>query len=62
MPSAAGLLSNDPAELTARARQWLDDPGLAARAGEAARAHALEHYGLERFLADWDEQIGRVVA
>ncbi|WP_313815333.1 glycosyltransferase [Citricoccus sp.] len=62
VPPAAGLLSNDLGELADRGRQWLQDPDLAARAGTAARAHALDRYGLERFLADWDELIGRVVA
>ncbi|QCU78079.1 glycosyltransferase family 1 protein [Citricoccus sp. SGAir0253] len=62
VPAAAGLLSNDPAELCARGGQWLREPDVAAEAGAAARAHALEHYGLERFLADWDVLIEGVVA
>ena len=62
VPAAAGLLSNDPAELAGRARQWLDDPGAAADAGAAARAHALERHGLDRFLADWDALLEKVVA
>ncbi|MFB9070451.1 glycosyltransferase [Citricoccus parietis] len=62
VPPAAGLLSNDLGELAHRGRQWLQDPELAARSGTAARAHALDRYGLERFLADWDALIGRVVA
>ncbi|MGW9549481.1 glycosyltransferase [Citricoccus zhacaiensis] len=62
VPPSAGLLSNDPAELAHRGRQWLDNPELAARAGAAARAHALDRYGLQRFLADWDALIGRVIA
>ncbi|MEW1980091.1 glycosyltransferase [Citricoccus sp. NPDC079358] len=62
VPPSAGLLSNDLGELADRGRQWLQDPELAARAGAAARAHALDRYGLERFLADWDMLIGRVTA
>lgn len=62
VPAAAGLLSNDLDELAERARRWLADPGLAAQAGAAARAHALDRYGLERFLADWDAFLERVVA
>ncbi|MDI3330873.1 MAG: glycosyltransferase [Micrococcus sp.] len=62
VPSSAGLLSNDPAELAERGRHWLEDPASAAEAGAAARAHALDRYGLDRFLADWDALIERVVA
>ncbi|GAA1120922.1 glycosyltransferase [Citricoccus alkalitolerans] len=62
VPPSAGLLSNDLGELAHRGRQWIQDPELAARAGAAARAHALERYGLARFLTDWDALIGRVVA
>lgn len=62
VPPSAGLLSNDLGELAQRGRQWLEDPDLAARAGAAARVHALDRYGLERFLADWDALIERVVA
>jgi hypothetical protein len=62
VPSSAGLLSNDPAELAERGRQWLQDPASAAEAGAAARALALDRYGLERFLADWDALVERVAA
>jgi hypothetical protein len=62
VPAAAGLLSNDPAELAERGRQWLQDPASAAEAGAAARAHALDRYGLDRFLAEWDALIERVLA
>jgi glycosyltransferase involved in cell wall biosynthesis len=43
-------------------RGYLDDPGRAARDGAAARAAALERYGLERFLADWDTTLADVAA
>ncbi len=62
VPAPAGLLSNDPAELAERGRQWLEDPSSAAEAGAAARAHALDRYGLDRFLGDWDALIERVLA
>jgi Glycosyl transferases group 1 len=62
VPSSAGLLSNDLAELAERGHQWLQDPASAAEAGAAARSHALDRYGLERFLADWDALLEQVVA
>ncbi|MFC7402369.1 glycosyltransferase [Citricoccus sp. GCM10030269] len=62
VPASAGLLSNNLDELAQRGRQWLDEPELAAEAGRAARSHAKDRYGLERFLADWDALVERVVA
>jgi glycosyltransferase involved in cell wall biosynthesis len=46
--------AGDAAALAARVGLLLDDPERAAAMGRAARAHALERYGLERFLAEWD--------
>jgi hypothetical protein len=40
----------------------IDDPGEAAERGRAARTVALERYGLERFLADWDEVLEEVAS
>lgn len=54
VPPEAGVLSNDIEELCAAVRRLVDDPDLARATGTAARAHALEHFGLERFLDDWD--------
>ena len=62
VPAAAGLLSNDPAQLEARARLWLADRDAAAAAGAAAREHALAHYGLARFLAEWDMIMAEVTS
>jgi hypothetical protein len=42
-------------ELRRCARLLVNDPEEARRRGKAAREAALERYGLERFLADWDE-------
>lgn len=55
VPPEAGAISADPDELAAVARLLIDDPDEARSRGRAARAFALEHYGLARFLADWDE-------
>ena len=38
------------------------DPDEAAERGRAARAAALERYGLERFLADWDAVLEEVAS
>ncbi|GAB2689708.1 glycosyltransferase [Thalassiella azotivora] len=54
VPPGAGVLSCDPEELLAVARRWLADPDEARAVGHAARAHALDRYGLHRFLDDWD--------
>lgn len=57
VPAAAGVVSSDPADLVAALRRWLADPTEAKERGLAARAHALERFGLERFLSDWHEVI-----
>jgi glycosyltransferase involved in cell wall biosynthesis len=46
--------------LAEAARRFLRDPDAARAAGDAARAFALERYGLGRFLADWDELLSEV--
>lgn len=56
-----GVLTCDPAELSAAARRWLHDPEEARRFGMAAREHALARYGLDRFLSDWDRLLKEVV-
>jgi glycosyltransferase involved in cell wall biosynthesis len=61
VPPEAGVVSNDPTVLAAGLRQFIDDPELARVTGKAARAAALERYGLERFLADWDAVLNEVV-
>jgi glycosyltransferase involved in cell wall biosynthesis len=54
VPEAAGLVTNDLSALRRTAEHWLADPAAARERGLAARAHALAHYGLDRFLTDWD--------
>lgn len=54
VPPAAGVVTNRLDHLAAGCRRLLADPERAAAMGRAARAHALERYGLERFLAEWD--------
>lgn len=54
VPADAGLVSSDLDALLRRADHWIDDPDSAREAGRAARRHALEKFGLPRFLDDWD--------
>ena len=61
VPPEAGVLSTDVAELRRAAARLLADPQEAARRGAAGRAHALQKYGLGRFLADWDALLHRHV-
>ena len=58
VPPEAGVLSNRPEELAAALWRFVHDPSEAQRAGAAAREAALERYGLQRFLDDWDERLG----
>jgi glycosyltransferase involved in cell wall biosynthesis len=49
-----GVVSNDLSVLVDGIRELLDDPDHAAGMGRAARARALDRYGLDRFLGDWN--------
>ncbi len=42
-------------------KQLLNDPAEARRLGEAGRRTACERFGIERFVRDWMEVMGRVV-
>jgi len=55
VPPAAGVLSTRVDVLAEAVRAFVADRGRAREAGIAARNAALERYGIERFLADWDE-------
>jgi glycosyltransferase involved in cell wall biosynthesis len=54
VPEEAGVLSTRPERLWEAAGVFLHDEDAARLAGKAARAAALERYGLTRFLRDWD--------
>jgi hypothetical protein len=60
VPPGAGLVSADVDELAAAARALVADPALAWGKGVLARAHALERFGLARFLSDWDRLLEEV--
>ena len=57
IPAAAGVVSTRVERLTEAARGFLAAPERAREAGLAARRSALERFGLERFLADWDQAL-----
>ena len=60
VPAGGGLVTADVDALAAAARALVADPDLARAQGEAARRHALERFGLARFLADWDRLLEEV--
>lgn len=60
VPDDAGVVSSDPEVLVAAARRWLQDPDEARARGQAARTHALRRFGLDRFLADWQQLLKEV--
>jgi glycosyltransferase involved in cell wall biosynthesis len=62
VPPEAGVVTTRRDGLADGVRRFLADPALAAEAGAAARRHALERYGLKRFLDDWDELLGAEVS
>jgi hypothetical protein len=60
VPAAAGLVTADVDALVATARRWMADPDEARERGRAGRAHVLTHFGLERFLTDWQATLKEV--
>jgi hypothetical protein len=62
VPPDAGVVSNRLPVLTDALRRLGRDHEEAARLGKAARAAALERFGLDRFLADWDALLAEVRA
>lgn len=55
VPPDAGVVSNRLDVLASELRRLVAEPEEARLLGKAARAAALSRYGLDRFLADWDE-------
>jgi Glycosyl transferases group 1 len=60
VPAGAGVVSTRVDALADGVRRFVAEPERAREAGLAARAAALERYGLERFLADWDDLLEEV--
>ena len=61
VPPDAGVVSTRVGVLAEAARRLLRDPDEGRYRGKAARAAALERYGLGRFLDDWDRLLWEVV-
>ena len=61
VPPEAGLVTTRPDALSAAVRELCQDVDRARAMGTRARSHALERFGLARFLADWDEVLARAV-
>ena len=62
VPAGAGVVSTRIDELRGGLRRFVAEPEQARASGAAAREAALARYGLERFLADWDELLEQVAA
>ncbi|MGS2640206.1 hypothetical protein [Streptosporangium sp. LJ11] len=54
------MISTRVDTLAAALEDFAADPALAEHVGKAARA-ALAHYGLSRFLADWDDVLRKII-
>lgn len=57
VPREAGVVSVDLAMLGHALRDFLNDHATAVAAGKAAREFAAARFGLDRFLAEWDQLI-----
>lgn len=62
VPPEAGFLSTDVDRIAATLTRLVADPDEARERGAAARRAALERFGLERFLADWERAFATAVA
>ncbi|WP_164861670.1 glycosyltransferase [Microbacterium sp. CPCC 204701] len=62
VPPGAGVISTNIADLRAAVRAFLADPDWAHEIGRRGREHALAHYGLDPFLARWDDVLSQVAA
>jgi hypothetical protein len=62
VPPEAGVVSCDLSRLSQAAESWLADPDLARQHGDAARAHVLSRYPLDRFQDAWDHVLKEVTS
>jgi hypothetical protein len=59
VPAGTGYCSTEPDRLAGALRELIAEPELAGELGTAARAHALDRYGLDRFQASWNTVLRR---
>jgi len=62
VPPQAGVVSTRVDLLADAVRGFVEEPERARAAGRAARAAALERFGLDRFLADWNSLLEEVTS
>ena len=62
VPPAAGVVSNRVESLRRGLRELVQDPDHARECGVWARDAALDRYGIDRFLADWDTTLEEVAS
>ena len=62
VPREAGVVSTDVGRLHTALRRLVADPEQGRELGLRAREAALARYGLERFLAEWDELLEEVAS
>ncbi len=56
----AGVVSADLSKLCSAAEGFVADHVAAVAAGKAAREYAMTHFGVDRFLDQWDRLIEEV--
>jgi hypothetical protein len=57
VPTEAGVISADVGVLADAVKLFVHEPEAARAAGKSAREFALTHFGLRRFLHEWNELI-----
>jgi glycosyltransferase involved in cell wall biosynthesis len=62
VPSEAGVVSADVDALTRSVKLFANEPEAARAAGKSAREFALQNFGLDRFLEEWDSLIEEACA
>lgn len=62
VPPEAGVISTRVDVLADAVRGFVAEPERAREAGRAARAAALDRYGLDRFLTDWNDLLEEVTS